>query len=138
MQNSDSCNSPAHRQLVHRVVTNQSGIVYPRQDGKCPNGSKYPPLIIEDETKHYVDGSMDGDDDSDDGEPDSKLGRSDLDGAQSRQKKTRGRVKIRMEFIQNKLRRYTTFSKRKTGIMKKVGSHSQPVPCLKCWGIAQP
>lgn len=36
-------------------------------------------------------------------------------------KKTRGRVKIKMEFIENKLRRYTTFSKRKTGIMKKVG-----------------
>ena len=35
-------------------------------------------------------------------------------------KKTRGRVRIRMEFISNKLRRYTTFSKRKTGIMKKV------------------
>ena len=43
-------------------------------------------------------------------------------------KKTKGRVKIKMEFIDNKLRRYTTFSKRKTGIMKKVrkGSH-----CLK-------
>lgn len=38
-------------------------------------------------------------------------------------KKTRGRVKIKMEFIDNKLRRYTTFSKRKTGIMKKV-SHT--------------
>ncbi|XP_051881376.1 serum response factor-like isoform X4 [Pristis pectinata] len=36
-------------------------------------------------------------------------------------KKTRGRVKIKMEFIDNKLRRYTTFSKRKTGIMKKDG-----------------
>lgn len=35
-------------------------------------------------------------------------------------KKTRGRVKIEMAFIDNKLRRYTTFSKRKTGIMKKV------------------
>lgn len=35
-------------------------------------------------------------------------------------KKTRGRVKIQMEFIQNKLRRYTTFSKRKSGIMKKA------------------
>ncbi|MPC56197.1 Serum response factor [Portunus trituberculatus] len=34
-------------------------------------------------------------------------------------KKTKGRVKIKMEFIDNKLRRYTTFSKRKTGIMKK-------------------
>lgn len=36
-------------------------------------------------------------------------------------KKTKGRVKIKMEYIENKLRRYTTFSKRKTGIMKKVG-----------------
>uniref|UniRef100_A0A672ZX79 Serum response factor n=1 Tax=Sphaeramia orbicularis TaxID=375764 RepID=A0A672ZX79_9TELE len=35
-------------------------------------------------------------------------------------KKTRGRVKIEMKFIGNKLRRYTTFSKRKTGIMKKA------------------
>ncbi|CAH1990536.1 unnamed protein product [Acanthoscelides obtectus] len=34
-------------------------------------------------------------------------------------KKTKGRVKIKMEYIENKLRRYTTFSKRKTGIMKK-------------------
>lgn len=41
-------------------------------------------------------------------------------------KKTRGRVKIKMEFIDNKLRRYTTFSKRKTGIMKKV---SQLIVC---------
>jgi hypothetical protein len=39
-------------------------------------------------------------------------------------KKTKGRVKIKMEFIDNKLRRYTTFSKRKTGIMKKVGAGS--------------
>nr|CAA65544.1 serum response factor [Geodia cydonium] len=35
-------------------------------------------------------------------------------------KKTRGRVKIQMEYIQNKLRRYTTFSKRKSGMMKKA------------------
>jgi len=35
-------------------------------------------------------------------------------------KKTKGRVKIKMEFIENKIRRYTTFSKRKTGIMKKA------------------
>lgn len=40
--------------------------------------------------------------------------------AQTNGKKTKGRVKIKMEFIDNKLRRYTTFSKRKTGIMKKV------------------
>ena len=35
-------------------------------------------------------------------------------------KKTKGRVKNKIEFIDNKLRRYTTFSKRKTGIMKKA------------------
>jgi len=39
-------------------------------------------------------------------------------------KKTKGRVKIKMEFIENKLRRYTTFSKRKTGIMKKVSNQN--------------
>ena len=33
------------------------------------------------------------------------------------------KVKIKMEFIDNKLRRYTTFSKRKTGIMKKVSEN---------------
>lgn len=38
----------------------------------------------------------------------------------NRSKKTKGRVKIKMEFIENKIRRYTTFSKRKTGIMKKA------------------
>jgi len=43
-------------------------------------------------------------------------------------KKTKGRVKIKMEFIDNKLRRYTTFSKRKTGIMKKVSSMCFLVP----------
>lgn len=37
-----------------------------------------------------------------------------------KKKKTKGRVKIKMEFIENKNRRYTTFSKRKTGIMKKA------------------
>lgn len=37
-----------------------------------------------------------------------------------KKKKTKGRVKIKMEFIENKTRRYTTFSKRKTGIMKKA------------------
>lgn len=41
-------------------------------------------------------------------------------GKMARSKKTKGRVKIKMEFIENKIRRYTTFSKRKTGIMKKA------------------
>jgi hypothetical protein len=38
----------------------------------------------------------------------------------NRNKKTLGRVKIKMAYIDNKIRRYTTFSKRKTGIMKKA------------------
>lgn len=65
----------------------------------------------------------DGDDDSDSELPTGHCGQ----GQQSTPtsglkpgKKTKGRVKIKMEFIENKLRRYTTFSKRKTGIMKKV------------------
>lgn len=56
------------------------------------------------------------DDDMDDGEDDGAEGGE----PPARKKKTKGRVKIKMEFITNKLRRYTTFSKRKTGIMKKV------------------
>ena len=47
-------------------------------------------------------------------------------------KKTRGRVKIEMKFIDSKLRRYTTFSKRKTGIMKKVGCFAFEILCLSC------
>ena len=35
-------------------------------------------------------------------------------------KKTRGRLKIKMEYIPDKLKRYTTFSKRRSGIMKKA------------------
>lgn len=42
-------------------------------------------------------------------------------------KKTKGRVRINMEFIDNKLRRYTTFSKRKSGIMKKVDNLSHQI-----------
>lgn len=57
-------------------------------------------------------------------------------------KKTRGRVKIKMEFIDNKLRRYTTFSKRKTGIMKKVSRvvvfGSQPTTLTFDSSVARP
>lgn len=57
-------------------------------------------------------------------------------------KKTKGRVKIKMEYIDNKLRRYTTFSKRKTGIMKKVRgpsvSDGSQVPVFQCCDGCQP
>lgn len=49
-------------------------------------------------------------------------------------KKTKGRVKIKMEYIDNKLRRYTTFSKRKTGIMKKV--RKKVLPWCPSWCTA--
>lgn len=80
----------------------------------APKPGTMQPLIV-DETRQYMEGLMDQDDDSD-GEKGDKSDGSKRSG----NKKTRGRVKIKMEFIQNKLRRYTTFSKRKTGIMKKV------------------
>ena len=81
------------------------------------------PLIV-DETKHYQE-SLDDDLETDDDNipnDDKSNGQDPYEGSAKKiAKKTRGRVKIKMEFIQNKLRRYTTFSKRKTGIMKKVG-----------------
>eukprot|EP00794_Sanderia_malayensis_P020571 gene20571-22595_t len=121
MQNSETSRrqvaSGNNRSIIQRVATNPSqGLIYPRQDNVGQNPiPKYPPLIIEDETKNYVDGLVGDDDIDSDGEPNSKRLCDN-----ERQKKTRGRVKIKMEFIQNKLRRYTTFSKRKTGIMKKA------------------
>lgn len=117
MQNLDASpfqGSREHSQERHQQARNQD-LIYQSHDHKDINeGRKVPALIIEDETKNYVDGI---DADSSDGEPELKIGRR---VKEIRQKKTRGRVKIKMEFIENKLRRYTTFSKRKTGIMKKV------------------
>lgn len=57
--------------------------------------------------------------------PGSEVSDSDDDGDKPKPKpapgkKTRGRVKIPMKYIKNKLRRYTTFSKRKSNIMKKA------------------
>ena len=45
---------------------------------------------------------------------------SSVDSCEITKKQTRGRVKIQTKFIQNKTRRYTTFSKRKSGIMKNA------------------
>lgn len=81
----------------------------------APQRSFVQPLIV-DETKQYIDGIVPDHDEDDDGHEEAGT-KADT---KTKGKKTRGRVKIKMEFIQNKLRRYTTFSKRKTGIMKKV------------------
>lgn len=70
--------------------------------------------------------SMDGDEDSDDSDAQAYAGLPPGMGISKAGKKTKGRVKIKMEFIDNKLRRYTTFSKRKTGIMKKVSLFELP------------
>ena len=116
MQNLELFPFQGSREQVHEQhqQARSQDIVYQGHEHKeVGDGRKVSTLIIEDETKNYVDGI----DDSSDGEPDSKIGRG---VPEIRQKKTRGRVKIKMEFIENKLRRYTTFSKRKTGIMKKV------------------
>ena len=84
------------------------------------------PLIV-DETKQYLDGIVPDQEEEDNESYDGDNNKTDT---KSKGKKTRGRVKIKMEFIQNKLRRYTTFSKRKTGIMKKVCSYSNNYICI--------
>lgn len=58
-----------------------------------------------------VHGDGDEDDDDDDDE----------EGAKGGNKRT-GRRKIKIEYIEDKSRRHITFSKRKSGIMKKVRS----------------
>ncbi|XP_057315343.1 serum response factor-like [Hydractinia symbiolongicarpus] len=105
------------------IVVQQKSQLLNRSDGhnvqqQQSQRSFTQPLIV-DETKQYMDGLVPEDEnDTDEEMKVSKL--SELEEAKKRGKKTRGRVKIKMEFIQNKLRRYTTFSKRKTGIMKKA------------------
>ena len=79
------------------------------------------PLIV-DETKQYMEGLVTDDHDDDEDSHSKNENQTNANTIKKGTKKTRGRVKIKMEFIQNKLRRYTTFSKRKTGIMKKVAS----------------
>lgn len=89
------------------------------------------PSVIEEQSEAFDSTAMGGhgqelkrtadvlSDDSDDSSPGLDL---------PKKKKTKGRVKIEMKFIGNKLRRYTTFSKRKTGIMKKV---CRSIACIK-------
>lgn len=107
--------NPNLSQFSSRIALAQYGVDRP----KVPVQS-----LIVDETKQYLDGlggqDQDEEFDSDSGDKEEeKPGLPDHHGVKTG-KKTRGRVKIKMEFIQNKLRRYTTFSKRKTGIMKKA------------------
>lgn len=96
------------------VSNNGSGVHHLVNGEKRPAGemeectfTQFNPQHLEIDEEH---GDLSDDDDDDPhGGPGAK-----------KSKKTKGRVKIKMEFIENKLRRYTTFSKRKTGIMKKV------------------
>ncbi|XP_033629884.1 serum response factor-like [Asterias rubens] len=96
------------------VSNNGSGVHHLVNGEKRPAGemeectfTQFNPQHLEIDEEH---GDLSDDDDDDPhGGPGAK-----------KSKKTKGRVKIKMEFIENKLRRYTTFSKRKTGIMKKA------------------
>lgn len=74
-------------------------------DSLNPPNAKQPRIEVPEQQAEPYDASADVDDD---------------DEEKPVPKKTRGRVRIKMEYIQNKLRRYTTFSKRKSGLMKKV------------------
>ena len=93
-----------------------------------PGGTGMAKLIMEqvDPTQH---GEIDDDSDSEDGQGLQGVGVPNFATHHGIKpgKKTKGRVKIKMEFIENKLRRYTTFSKRKTGIMKKVSARLLPI-----------
>jgi hypothetical protein len=62
--------------------------------------------------------SIASDDDDDDDDSNDQSNES-IDKSNNK-KKTLGRVKIETAYIENKIRRYTTFSKRKAGIMKKA------------------
>ena len=73
-------------------------------------------VTLDDDNEEFIDDDDDDDDDSNDRSNESTNNST----KRKRNKKTLGRVKIKMAYIDNKIRRYTTFSKRKTGIMKKA------------------
>lgn len=77
-------------------------------------------LTFSNETPNDLLDSDEEDDDNEGDEEEEEENGYESENKLKRKKKTKGRVKIKMEFIENKIRRYTTFSKRKTGIMKKA------------------
>lgn len=93
-----------------------------QQHPKIEDSSEEDPMVLGMNSESYQTNGHDGDNyelNSREGSSSSGMSKKSLP---ANGKKTKGRVKIKMEFIDNKLRRYTTFSKRKTGIMKKVSS----------------
>ncbi|GBM12789.1 Serum response factor [Araneus ventricosus] len=90
------------------------------QHPKIEDSSEEDPMVLGMNSESYQTNGHDGDNyelNSREGSSSSGMSKKSLP---ANGKKTKGRVKIKMEFIDNKLRRYTTFSKRKTGIMKKA------------------
>lgn len=73
---------------------------------------------VSDDQEDFIDDDEDEDDDHLNERPMESIEKNPIN--RSKSKKTLGRVKINMAYIDNKIRRYTTFSKRKTGIMKKA------------------
>lgn len=105
---------PSNERTFSDVEAIQQQQQTPLQHSTQPQGSQHSNEIIFSDPLSSFNPPVQGPELSDsecDSEPKPKYG-----------KKTRGRVRVKMQLISNKLRRYTTFSKRKTGIMKKVGS----------------
>ncbi|CAF0905048.1 unnamed protein product [Adineta ricciae] len=86
-----------------------SSSFYSEQANSQMEPKSFQTISSTDDNEEFID-----DDDDDDSES------MDNPMKQKKTKKTLGRVKIKMAYIDDKVRRYTTFSKRKTGIMKKA------------------
>lgn len=74
----------------------------------------------DDEGEGDGDGDEDGDDDDDEGERAGGKGAGGAKHPNKRNTQSVGRRKIKIQFIEDKPRRHVTFTKRKSGLMKKV------------------
>ncbi|CAF1292255.1 unnamed protein product [Adineta steineri] len=92
---------------------------YSEQTNSKTYDKSYNTIIVKEDNDGFIDDNDDVDDD-DDNSNDRSSESIDNSMKKKKAKKTLGRVKIKMAYIDNKVRRYTTFSKRKTGIMKKA------------------
>ncbi|CAF1122702.1 unnamed protein product [Adineta steineri] len=92
---------------------------YSEQTNSKTYDKSYNTIIVKEDNDGFIDDDDDVDDD-DDNSNDRSSESIDNSMKKKKAKKTLGRVKIKMAYIDNKVRRYTTFSKRKTGIMKKA------------------
>jgi serum response factor len=99
---------------IKRNKTVMSSLSYPQEPNSQIHHISLNSIISENDNEDFLD------DDDDDDSYDQSNESIDKSTNKKQNKKTLGRVKIKMAYIDNKIRRYTTFSKRKTGIMKKA------------------